>query len=205
PLDLVGARVGREIDVGVGRRHPQEGVAHRAAHQEALVPGRDEPLRELAGRRSRLVEPGEARRHGHPVILPVAHRHGWSGCRAPSSRPACKSSHRAGVPSISRRQTVGDWLWFWIVAALVLAIAELVTPFLFFMISFATGAAAAAVVAGISGGVALQWLSFVIVSFAALGVLVPVGHRIARAEGEDIQEGSTRWVGRTGVVVEDIP
>jgi len=100
---------------------------------------------------------------------------------------------------------VGDWLWFWIVAALVLAIAELVTPFLFFMISFATGAAAAAVIAGISGGVALQWLSFVIVSFAALGVLVPVGHRIARAEGEDIQEGSTRWVGRTGVVVEDIP
>jgi membrane protein implicated in regulation of membrane protease activity len=100
---------------------------------------------------------------------------------------------------------VGDWLWFWIGAAIVLAIAELVTPFLFFMISFAAGAALAAFVAAIDGGVMLQWVGFLVVSVGALAVLVPIGHRIARAEGEDAQEGATRWIGRVAYVLEEIP
>jgi len=100
---------------------------------------------------------------------------------------------------------VGDWLWFWIGAAVVLAIAELVTPFLFFMISFAAGATVAALVAGFDGGVAFQWVSFIVASGAALAVLVPIGHRIARAQGEDEAEGATRWVGRVAEVLEEIP
>ena len=96
-------------------------------------------------------------------------------------------------------------LWVWLAAAVVLAFLELVTPFLFFMISFAAGAALAAIIAAIDGGVMFQWVSFLVVSVGALGVLVPIGHRIARAEGEDAQEGATRWVGRVAYVLEEIP
>ena len=99
----------------------------------------------------------------------------------------------------------GDWLWIWIGAAVVLAAAELVTPVLFFMISFAAGAALAAVAAALDGGVGIQWALFVLGSAGALAVLVPIGRRLAHAEGDDAQEGATRWVGRTAVVLQDIP
>jgi membrane protein implicated in regulation of membrane protease activity len=105
----------------------------------------------------------------------------------------------------SQEAVVGDWLWFWIGAAIVLAIAELVTPFLFFMISFAAGASAAAVIAGFDGSVGFQWIAFLVASSSALAVLVPIGHRIARAPGEDEQQGSTRWIGRVAEVLEEIP
>jgi membrane protein implicated in regulation of membrane protease activity len=98
-----------------------------------------------------------------------------------------------------------DWLWVWIGAAIVLAFAELVTPVLFFMISFAAGATLAAVVAALDGGVGAQWAAFVVASGAALAVLVPIGRRLSHREGDEAQEGATRWVGRTAVVLEDIP
>jgi membrane protein implicated in regulation of membrane protease activity len=98
------------------------------------------------------------------------------------------------------------WVWVWIAAAVLLAIAELVTPFLFFMISFAAGAALAAVVAVLDGSVAFQWVAFLAGSVVALAVLVPIGRRIAQAgSADDEAQGSTRWVGRVAVVLEDIP
>ena len=99
----------------------------------------------------------------------------------------------------------GDWLWVWVAATVAFAIAELVTPFLFFMISFAAGAALAAVVSGLGGGVGFQWGAFLVGSGAALGVLVPIGRRLAQGEGDDAQQGATRQVGRMAVVLQDIP
>jgi len=99
----------------------------------------------------------------------------------------------------------GDWLWIWIVAAIVLAVAELVTPFLFFMISFAAGAALATALAALDLGVGLQLLGFVGGSAVALAVLVPIGRRISAAEGEDTPEGARRQVGRMAVVLEAVP
>jgi len=99
----------------------------------------------------------------------------------------------------------GDWLWVWIGAAIALAVLELVTPFLFFMISFAAGAALAAVAAGLDASVALQWGVFVAGSAAALLVLVPIGRRLAVAESDEAHEGATRQVGRLAVVLEEIP
>lgn len=98
-----------------------------------------------------------------------------------------------------------DWLWVWLAAAVVLAFLELVTPFLFFMISFAAGAALAALAAVLDASVALQIGVFVIGSAAALLVLVPIGHRLAAAESDDAHEGAVRQVGRTAVVLEAIP
>lgn len=98
-----------------------------------------------------------------------------------------------------------DWIWIWVGVAVAFAFLELVTPFLFFMISFAAGAAVAAVVAAVDGSVALQWVTFLLASVAALLVLVPVGRRLAAADGDDVHEGATRQLGRIAVVIEDIP
>jgi membrane protein implicated in regulation of membrane protease activity len=99
----------------------------------------------------------------------------------------------------------GDWLWVWLGAAVVLAFLELVTPFLFFMISFAAGAALAAVAAALDTSVAFQLVVFIIGSAAALLVLVPIGRRLAVAESDDVHEGAVRQVGRVAVVLEEIP
>jgi membrane protein implicated in regulation of membrane protease activity len=99
----------------------------------------------------------------------------------------------------------GDWLWVWLAAAVVLAFLELVTPFLFFMISFAGGAGLAALAAALDASVALQIGVFIIGSGVALLVLVPIGHRLAVAESDDAHEGAVRQIGRTAVVLEAIP
>lgn len=97
------------------------------------------------------------------------------------------------------------WRWIWLGLAGALALGELGLPGTFFLLSFALGAAAAAVVAFIDGSLGLQWALFVVVSVAALALLVPLGHRLARQQGDEAQEGATRWVGRLGIVLEEIP
>ncbi|HUV10262.1 MAG TPA: NfeD family protein [Acidimicrobiia bacterium] len=97
------------------------------------------------------------------------------------------------------------WRWIWLVLAGALALGELALPGTFFLLSFAIGAAAAAIVAFLDGSLGLQWVLFVVGSGAALALLVPLGRRLARHEGDEAQEGATRWVGRLGVVLEEIP
>jgi membrane protein implicated in regulation of membrane protease activity len=101
----------------------------------------------------------------------------------------------------------GDWVWVWLAVAVVFAFLELVTPVLFFMISFAAGAAVAALAAVLDLGVGVQWVLFLGCSALALALLVPVGRRLAHAspEGDEVPEGSIRWIGRTAVVLEEIP
>ena len=73
-----------------------------------------------------------------PSILVAARR------RLPSEEPACDAPvYVAVVAPRASPMEAGDWVWVWIGAAVAFAVAELVTPFLFFMISFAVGAAAA--------------------------------------------------------------
>lgn len=98
-----------------------------------------------------------------------------------------------------------DWLWVWIGAAVVFGFLELITPFLFFMISFAAGALLTAVAAALDASVALQWGVFLVGSAAALLVLVPVGRRLATAESDEAHEGAARQIGRVAVVLEEIP
>jgi membrane protein implicated in regulation of membrane protease activity len=68
-------------------------------------------------------------------------------------------------------------LILWAVAAVLLAIGELVTPGLFFLGPVAVAAVAAAVAAGLGGGVILQFLVFIAGSLASLAVLRPVARR----------------------------
>jgi len=93
----------------------------------------------------------------------------------------------------------------WIGAAVVFAVIELVTPVLFFAISFAIGAVLAALGALVGLGVGFQLGLFLLGSTGSLAMLVPIGRRIAQAEGDDEAQGASRWVGRVAVVLEDIP
>jgi membrane protein implicated in regulation of membrane protease activity len=96
------------------------------------------------------------------------------------------------------------WRWIWLIVVVVFALAEVFTPVLFFMGSFAIGATAATVAAFAGGGPVIQWALFVGVTAVSLAALVPLGRRL---EGRDEIHpvGANRWEGRTATVVDEIP
>lgn len=96
------------------------------------------------------------------------------------------------------------WRWLWIGAAVFFAIGELAAPGTLFLISFAVGAAGAAILAFAGVDVVFQWLGFLVVTSGALALLVPIGRRLDRTVGLQ-PVGATRWEGRDGTVVTAIP
>jgi membrane protein implicated in regulation of membrane protease activity len=93
------------------------------------------------------------------------------------------------------------WRWLWTVMAVVMGIGEIFTAG-FFLLPFAIGAAAAAVLAWIGVALLPQWLVFFGVSLFAL---VYLRRFIAHQDsGDQPQVGANRWVNATGVVLENI-
>lgn len=93
------------------------------------------------------------------------------------------------------------WRWLWTIFALVMGVGEIFTAG-FFLLPFAVGAAAAAVLAWIGTGVVAQWLVFFGVSLFAMAYLRKF---IARQdEGDQPVLGANRWVTSPGIVLEDI-
>ena len=92
------------------------------------------------------------------------------------------------------------WLWFWIGAAVFLAVAEIFTAG-FFMLPFAVGAAAAAVLAYADVGEIPQLIVFLVVSLIALFTL-----RRFVVHGDEKQHpvGANRFVGQRARVIEAI-
>jgi membrane protein implicated in regulation of membrane protease activity len=68
-------------------------------------------------------------------------------------------------------------LALWLIAAVLLAVGELLTPGLFFLGPVALAAVGAAVTAGIGGGILLEVIVFIAVSLASLGFLRPIARR----------------------------
>jgi membrane protein implicated in regulation of membrane protease activity len=97
-----------------------------------------------------------------------------------------------------------NWRWIWLGATVVLALAELAVPGTFFLISFAFGALVACILAFFDVNVGIQWLVFAGASAVALGALVPIGRRISAKPGIT-GVGATRFEGRRGMVLRDIP
>ena len=98
------------------------------------------------------------------------------------------------------------WQWIWLGAAALFAVAELAVPGTFFMISFAAGAAAAAIAAFLGVDVAVSWIVFIGVTVVALALLLPLARRIDRNHVPPGRgEGADRWVGRRAVVITEIP
>lgn len=93
------------------------------------------------------------------------------------------------------------WRWLWTIFAIVMGIGEIFTAG-FFLLPFAIGAAAAAILAWADVAVLAQWLVFFGVSILSLVVLRRFISR--QDEGEQPKVGANRWVGVRGIVLEDI-
>jgi membrane protein implicated in regulation of membrane protease activity len=93
------------------------------------------------------------------------------------------------------------WRWMWTILAVVLGIGEIFTAG-FFLLPFAIGAVAAAILAWIGAAVLAQWLVFFGVSIFALAYLRK--YIVRQDEGEQPRVGANRWVGEMGMVLEDI-
>lgn len=92
------------------------------------------------------------------------------------------------------------WLWFWIGAAVFLAVAEIFTAG-FFMLPFAVGAAAAAALAYADIGEIPQLMVFLVVSLIALFTL---RRFVVRGDEKQHPVGSNRFVGQQARVIEAI-
>ena len=94
------------------------------------------------------------------------------------------------------------WL-YWVIAALVLFIVELLTTG-FAVICLAVGALGGAAAALIGWNLEIQLLGFAIVSFIALVALRPVLKRLIFNKGEKMQTNIDAIIGKRGVVCVDI-
>lgn len=93
------------------------------------------------------------------------------------------------------------WRWLWTVFALVMAVGEIFTAG-FFLLPFAIGAGAAAVLAWIGAGIIAQWLVFFGISLFAMAYL----RKFIERQDDEVQPvlGANRWVTSTGIVLQDI-
>lgn len=98
---------------------------------------------------------------------------------------------------------MADLMWLaWFSMAMVLFVGEMMTVG-FFLFWFGLGALAAAIVAGLGGGIAYQWITFGLVS--TLGVLFSRKFSLLiNRSSKDMELHINANIGKTGVVLEDI-
>jgi membrane protein implicated in regulation of membrane protease activity len=90
----------------------------------------------------------------------------------------------------------------WVIAAVILAIGEMVSMSLF-LAPFAGGAAVAALLASTGAGATIEWAAFLVVSVVLLAALRPIAREHQRNKGK-IRMGTAALVGQTATVVERI-
>ncbi|HEY2777283.1 MAG TPA: NfeD family protein [Gaiellaceae bacterium] len=90
----------------------------------------------------------------------------------------------------------------WIVAAVLLAIGEVLTPGAFFLGPVAVAAGAAAIVALVAGGV-VSTIAFIILALLSLAVLRPIARRHVRMP-QLMRTGTDALVGRKAVVTKRV-
>ena len=96
---------------------------------------------------------------------------------------------------------MAGWV-FWVLAAIVLAVGEMLT-LSFFLAPFAGGALLAALVDVGGGGPVLSWLVFIITSLLLLLVVRPIA-RSHRRTPAALRTGTAALIGRRAIVVERI-
>ena len=94
-----------------------------------------------------------------------------------------------------------DWVW-WMVAAGALAVGEIVTLG-FFLGPIAVAAVLAAIVALAGAGLAAQWIVFIVVAIASLGILRPIARRHMRTPAR-LRTGTAALVGSRAIVLERV-
>jgi membrane protein implicated in regulation of membrane protease activity len=91
---------------------------------------------------------------------------------------------------------------FWIIAAVVLAVGEMMT-LSFFLAPFAGGALIAALADVIGAGVVISWAIFIVTSLVMLLVVRPIA-RSHRHTPAALRTGTAALIGQSGVVIERI-
>lgn len=97
------------------------------------------------------------------------------------------------------------WRWIWLAAAVSFVVGEMTTAGAFFLLPFGVGAAVAAVLAFLDVAVGWEWVVFLAVSVATLAALRPLARRLELQTPMQSGVGGSRWVGRSGVVLEEVP
>jgi membrane protein implicated in regulation of membrane protease activity len=96
---------------------------------------------------------------------------------------------------------MGTWI-IWLIAAVVLGVAEMLTM-TFALGLIAVGAVAAAIVSAAGGGGLLQLGAFVLAALGGLGVVRPIALRHVR-QPPLLRTGVSALVGRSAIVVEEV-
>jgi membrane protein implicated in regulation of membrane protease activity len=94
-----------------------------------------------------------------------------------------------------------EWV-LWLIAAVVLAVGEVLTMG-FFLAPFAVGALAAMLVSLLGGGLVASGIAFLAVSTAAFLGLRPIARRHLKLPAQ-LRTGTAALVGKTGTVVEPV-
>ena len=90
----------------------------------------------------------------------------------------------------------------WLIAAVILAIGEILSMSLF-LAPFAGGAAVAALLAATGAGATVEFSAFLVVSIVLLAALRPLARAHQRSRGQ-VKMGTAALVGQTATVVERI-
>src|SRR5919107_3763230 len=90
----------------------------------------------------------------------------------------------------------------WLIAAVVLAVAEVANTS-FYLFPFSIGAGGAALVALLGAGTPIAVVVFAVLTAVSFGVLRPIARRHLRTPPQ-IRTGTAALVGRTAVVLERI-
>jgi membrane protein implicated in regulation of membrane protease activity len=175
---------------------------------EALISGRS--VEDVIGDRATFAESWAAARRGRPVVR-------WDDVqsgRARRDRATRRDLALYGLATaallvaayvVARQggEQVDNeiWRWMWTILAVVMGIGEIFTAG-FFLLPFAIGATAAAILAWLNVVVLAQWLVFFGVSIFSLAYLRRFIGR--QDEGEQPRVGANRWKGELGVVLHDI-
>ncbi|HEX7299345.1 MAG TPA: NfeD family protein [Solirubrobacteraceae bacterium] len=93
------------------------------------------------------------------------------------------------------------WI-LWLIAAVVFAVAEVIN-LSFFLFPFAIGAAGAALVGLVGGGLALEVITFAVLTGISFTVVRPIARRHLTVPPQ-IRTGTAALIGRTGIVTERI-
>src|SRR5438552_4593268 len=94
-------------------------------------------------------------------------------------------------------------LVLWLIAAVLLAIGELLTPGLFFLGPVAVAAVGAAITAGVGGGIVLELIVFIAVSLSSLAFLRPIARRHIRMPALT-RTGTAALVGTKALVLQRV-
>jgi len=207
--DRVVAEVERYwLGAGLSRETVSEMRAELAQHlADAERDGRT--VDDVVGDRAAFAEGWAAARKGRPVEPWADVQSGKTKRRKETRRELMfyGSGTVAVVAAVAVASQGGSdvdneiWRWMWTIFAIVLGIGEMFTAG-FFLLPFAIGGAAAAILAWIGSPVVAQWLVFFGVSLFSLAYLRRFIGR--QDEGEQPRVGANRWVGQEGVVLQGI-